>query len=92
VTVKLPLRVLFVEDSPDDAELIARELGRYGYEVRWERCDSDAALSEVVIADFDVVSHSSSRHPSTVHSSSGVSQPRGKPVTSASVTGRRARW
>jgi len=35
--VSTPLRAIIVEDSPDDAELLARELRRSGYEVTYER-------------------------------------------------------
>jgi two-component system, cell cycle sensor histidine kinase and response regulator CckA len=55
-----PLRVLLVEDSSDDAELIVRELRRAGYEATWERVQTadalDAALArgpwDVVISDY----------------------------------------
>jgi hypothetical protein len=54
------LRVLMVEDSEDDARLLARELTRGGFEVASERVDTEetlkAALSreqwDVVFADF----------------------------------------
>ena len=32
---KIPLRVLLVEDNPDDAELVLRELRRHGFEPDW---------------------------------------------------------
>jgi CheY-like chemotaxis protein len=38
------LRVLLVEDSPTDAKLIARELGRGGRRVEFERVDTPEAL------------------------------------------------
>jgi signal transduction histidine kinase len=55
-----PLRVLQVEDSEADAELIVRVLGRAGYDVAWERVENAAemrrALAErvwdVIIADY----------------------------------------
>ncbi len=44
------LRVLLIEDSEDDAELLLRELRRHGYEVDWRRVDTApelrAALAE----------------------------------------------
>ncbi len=54
------LRVLFVEDTPDDAALIARNLAKGGYDVEPVRVDSPAALSkafdqerwDLVISDF----------------------------------------
>src|SRR5258706_10851451 len=39
-----PLRVLLVEDSEADAELLARELKRAGYDVTWERVQSAGRL------------------------------------------------
>jgi PAS domain S-box-containing protein len=43
-----PLRVLMVEDSEADAELLARELKRAGFEVTWERVQSAAALDHAL--------------------------------------------
>ena len=39
------VRVLLVEDSPDDAELILHELERGGYRVTWERVDTRQDLA-----------------------------------------------
>jgi len=39
-----PLRVLLVEDSESDAELLARELKRAGFDVTWERVQSAGRL------------------------------------------------
>jgi signal transduction histidine kinase len=58
----IPLRVLIVEDSEDDALLLLRELQRGGYDVSYERVDSAAALEaaltrqewEVVISDYSM--------------------------------------
>jgi len=55
-----PLRVLIVEDSEDDAQLVLRELGRGGYDPVSRRVDTpeamDAALKEgtwdAVISDY----------------------------------------
>jgi len=57
-----PLRVLFVEDSAVDAELIAAELQRGGYRVDYERVDSeegflkalDTAEWDLIISDFSM--------------------------------------
>jgi len=38
------LRVLIVEDSADDAELLVRELGRGGYDVDYRRVETAATL------------------------------------------------
>jgi PAS domain S-box-containing protein len=43
-----PLRVLLIEDSEDDAELLLRELRRGGYEPRWRRVDTAEALTEAL--------------------------------------------
>ena len=37
-----PLRVLLVEDNPDDAELMVHELRQSGYEITWDRVDTEA--------------------------------------------------
>jgi diguanylate cyclase (GGDEF)-like protein len=56
------LRVLIVEDSADDTELVLRMLSRHGYAPRAERVDTPAALAEalarqpwdVIIADYSM--------------------------------------
>ncbi len=45
-----PLRVLFVEDSDTDTELICAELKRGGYDVTHARVDTEAALLEALAA------------------------------------------
>lgn len=55
-----PLRLLFVEDSEDDALLVVRELRRGGYDVDYERVDTAQELTnaltqqtwDIVIADY----------------------------------------
>ena len=57
-----PRRVLIVDDSPDDAALVARALSRGGGALTYQRVDTaeamQAALSEgswdVVIADYSM--------------------------------------
>ena len=57
-----PLRVLMVEDSDEDTELVIRELRRGGYDVSFERVDTPLAMSatlenrawDVVICDFSL--------------------------------------
>src|SRR5713101_7191595 len=44
----IPLRVLVVEDSEDDAALLVRELRRGGYDVSYERVDTAAAMSSAL--------------------------------------------
>ncbi|MFZ5788990.1 MAG: sensor histidine kinase, partial [Acidobacteriota bacterium] len=55
-----PLRVLVVEDSEEDCDLLLRELRRSGWTPEWERVETAAAMSralgerewDVVISDF----------------------------------------
>jgi len=56
VTARQPLRALIVEDSADDADLLARELRTAGYDLTYERVDDRAGL-EVALASgiWDVV-------------------------------------
>ena len=62
VAMKKPLRVLFVEDSEVDMELVCVELRRGGYDVRFRRVETApaflAALAEdhwdLVISDFSM--------------------------------------
>ncbi|HSP99897.1 MAG TPA: PAS domain S-box protein [Candidatus Dormibacteraeota bacterium] len=50
------LRVLLIEDSEEDAELILRELRRGGYEPQWRRVDTAAALADALRDDpWDVI-------------------------------------
>jgi PAS domain S-box-containing protein len=55
----IPLRLLIVEDSPDDAELLLRELARAGYEVEAARVEDEesflAALRnspQIILMDY----------------------------------------
>lgn len=58
--MSIPLRLLLVEDSSDDALLLARELEVNGYDVYAERVDTPAAMAsaldrvdwDLVIADY----------------------------------------
>ncbi len=43
-----PLKVLFVEDSEDDAELLVMELERGGYELIYQRVDTPSAMREAL--------------------------------------------
>src|SRR5882762_6085474 len=42
--MSVPLRVLLIEDSEDDAALLLLELGRGGYDTAHERVETPAAL------------------------------------------------
>lgn len=55
------LRALIVEDDPADAELIVSELRRSGFEVLWERVETEeqylahlAGVPEIVLADYSL--------------------------------------
>jgi len=50
------LRLLCIEDSPEDAELEAASLRRAGYEVHMDRVDNDADLKTTLAASaYDVI-------------------------------------
>jgi two-component system cell cycle sensor histidine kinase/response regulator CckA len=50
------LRVLFVEDSPDDVELIRRELGRFGFQCESKSVENRADfVSALKSGDWDVI-------------------------------------
>ncbi len=52
----IPLSVLLIEDSEDDAMLIVHELRHGGYEVDFERCDSADAIREALNRrEWDVI-------------------------------------
>jgi diguanylate cyclase (GGDEF)-like protein len=51
-----PLRAIIVEDSADDAELLARELRRSGYDVKYERVfDGDSLDGALSLGSWDIV-------------------------------------
>ncbi len=64
-----PLRVLILEDSPPDAELMVRALKQSGYEeITWSRAESERGFQEalspppdVVLADYTLPSYDASR-------------------------------
>jgi CheY-like chemotaxis protein len=43
-----PLRVLLIEDSEDDAQLVLRQLRRSGYDPRWERHENAVAVNDAL--------------------------------------------
>jgi two-component system, cell cycle sensor histidine kinase and response regulator CckA len=49
------LKVLLVEDNPEDAELVVRELTRAGFKPDWVRVDSEAAFLQRLGQDIDLV-------------------------------------
>lgn len=62
-------RILHVEDSPDDAELIARALARAGVQASIDRVDTepeylaqlDRAIPDVILCDYDMPRFSAER-------------------------------
>jgi diguanylate cyclase (GGDEF)-like protein/PAS domain S-box-containing protein len=50
-----PLRVLIIEDQPDDAELIAEYLRDAGLTAVWERVDTEAAFAAKLDAGMDLI-------------------------------------
>ena len=48
LAMKRPLKVLLVEDSEDDAELLCRELRRGGYELTARRIDTAEDMHEAI--------------------------------------------
>ncbi|MGP6157441.1 MAG: putative bifunctional diguanylate cyclase/phosphodiesterase [Vulcanimicrobiaceae bacterium] len=56
------IRILIVEDSADDAELMARELHRAAYDVTWRRVDDAVSMRsalreqswDVILSDFNM--------------------------------------
>lgn len=56
---KTALRVLILEDRPEDAELMAHELRRSGYDPQWQRVETEPAFlanldppPDVILADY----------------------------------------
>lgn len=49
------LRVLILEDSPDDARLMVRELEQAGFPLDWTRVDSEEAFRTALGADWDII-------------------------------------
>ena len=50
-----PLRVLIVEDDPDDAELVLRELRRAGFEPEWHRVQTEQEYVDRLHPDVDII-------------------------------------
>ena len=49
------LRLLIVEDDENDAELVRLELERGGFDLDWERVDSEPALSRALQRQWDII-------------------------------------
>jgi diguanylate cyclase (GGDEF)-like protein len=50
-----PLRVLMLEDRPEDAELALHELRRAGYELNWRRVEDEAGFKANLDPELDLV-------------------------------------
>jgi CheY-like chemotaxis protein len=50
-----PLRVLILEDRPADAKLMVHELRRAGYEVNWQRVDTEADYCAHLDPAIDII-------------------------------------
>jgi two-component system, cell cycle sensor histidine kinase and response regulator CckA len=50
-----PLRVLLVEDNPNDMELVLRELRGAGFKPEWHRVDTEAEYSERLDPNLDII-------------------------------------
>jgi PAS domain S-box-containing protein len=50
-----PLRVLFVEDNPNDTELVLLELRRAGFDAAWHRVETERDYLERLTSDLDVI-------------------------------------
>ena len=50
-----PLRVLILEDRPEDAELVLHELRRAGYELSWRRVDDEAGFRANLDPELDII-------------------------------------
>ncbi len=52
----IPLNILFVDDSPDDVELMYQHIKAAGYDIHWERVDSDPGLRSALTGrEWDIV-------------------------------------
>ena len=70
----IPLNVLIVEDSPDDAEMIVHALRRDGFEPKWARVESEPdflrALDdppEIILSDYALPQFSGLRAADILH-------------------------
>lgn len=56
-----PLNILIVEDSPDDADLVLRELRRAGFEPKWKRVETEGDFlaelkkgPDIILSDYSM--------------------------------------
>lgn len=50
-----PLKVLILEDNPDDAEMVLRELRQSGYEPDWQRTEDAEGFLKLLEEPFDLI-------------------------------------
>jgi len=53
--MKQPLRVLLVEDNPNDSEMVLRELRRSGFDATWHRVETEREYLERLKPDIDII-------------------------------------
>jgi len=52
---KRPLRVLILEDRPEDAELALHELRRAGFDPAWRRVEDEAGFKSNLDPELDLI-------------------------------------
>ena len=75
MTGPAPIRLLFIEDVPNDVELAVRQFARSGITVEWRRVDSEVDLRyqlavfapQIVISDFSMPQLDGSKALARVH-------------------------
>src|SRR2546430_11661873 len=50
-----PLRLLILEDRPEDSDLALHELRRSGYELNWRRVDDEAGFKANLDPELDLI-------------------------------------
>lgn len=53
--MSIPLRLLIIEDSEDDAELICMELERADFDVTWKRVETEDGFREALEESWDLI-------------------------------------
>ena len=53
--MRVPLKILILEDRPDDAELQVHELRRVGYDPEWKRVDTEKEFVDNIDPTLDVI-------------------------------------